>query len=314
MTEELHVAGWGVGDHVLGRYRLLRNLGRTHWVYEAEDEVTGDRVVLKTPSARDLRHPQARERFVREAKNLLRAQGPGVVRMRNFAFMNPTCPVLVMDRLEGETLAERIERGPVPVDEAIAIIGALLRTLRRLHASGLLHRDLKPANILLTSSGPVLIDFGVSRSMQDARITQAGRLVGTPWYMAPDHLMGVSADASVDLYALSAVLFELVEGRPPFDLHYAQEPIGALLRRICRQEAPKSSSPALGDVIARGLQKRRSARYTSASQMLEALNAHRDHGRVSAHRSAFLSLRARPPIARPGLVRSRASLVEQAVA
>src|SRR5688500_12681052 len=127
-----------------------------------------------------------------------------------------------MELLEGEALSERLRRGPLSVSETVPIGLGILSALSALHARGIVHRDLKPSNVFLTPHGVKLLDFGVARSVEGeapsggaaTQLTEAGAIVGTPGYLAPEALSGDPVDARSDLFAAGAVLFEMLAGRP----------------------------------------------------------------------------------------------------
>ena len=130
---------------------------------------------------------------------------------------------LAMELLEGEALSARLARGALPVAEAVPLMLGVLAALQALHARGLVHRDLKPSNVFLTPAGVKLLDFGLARPVAPAggatatELTQAGALVGTPQYMAPEQLRGEPLDARSDVFAAGALLFEMLAGRKAFE-------------------------------------------------------------------------------------------------
>ena len=127
-----------------------------------------------------------------------------------------------MELLDGESLADRLARGRLPFDEVHQHATAIVETLAVVHERGLVHRDLKPANIFLTRHGVKLLDFGLARdvrpaSVDDTSVTQAGIVMGTPRYMAPEQFRGGITDPRTDLFAAAAVIYEMAAGRPPFE-------------------------------------------------------------------------------------------------
>jgi serine/threonine protein kinase len=181
---------------------------------------------------------------------------------------------LAMAFYEGETLRRRIERGPLPLEEALEVAVAIARGLERAHQAGILHRDIKPANVMLTSRGEVkVVDFGLAKLAETSRLTQEGTTLGTPAYMSPEQVRGDEADGRSDLWSLGVVLHEMLAGAPPFKGGSAS----AVFYSILNEEPPrlgeegKSVPPAVQAVIGRTLAKRRDERHPSASALLADL-------------------------------------------
>jgi serine/threonine protein kinase len=179
-------------------------------VYAAHDERLDRRVALKLIRNADASE-QARKRFWRGARAAAAVTHPGVCQIYEIGEEEGT-PYIVMQLLEGESLAERLKRGPLPVVEATQLGAAVLDALEDLHGHGFVHRDLKPSNLFLTAHGVKVLDFGLARLLPSpasveldetpSQVTEAGALVGTPRYMAPEQLRGGSVDARTDLFAL----------------------------------------------------------------------------------------------------------------
>ena len=159
---------------------------------------------------------------------------------------------LVMELVEGESLAARLGRGPLPLAQALAVASDVAEALVAAHAAGIVHRDLKPANVMLARSGAKLLDFGLAR-LRMSRTAEAGpgvvwagplsnesALIGTPAYMAPEQLKGAAADARSDLFAFGAMLYEMISGRRAFDGGSQTELVAAILDH----EPPPLSTPA----------------------------------------------------------------------
>ncbi|MDP2305588.1 MAG: serine/threonine-protein kinase [Pseudomonadota bacterium] len=200
----------------LDRFRLLGVLGRggAGVVYEAVDPTDGVRVALKVLLGGALASPEARARFAREAQAGAGLEGPGLVRVRGVGATAEGVAWIVMDLVEGPSLADVLADGrPLPEAVAVRIARDVARALAGMHARGLAHRDVKPANVLLTVAGDVrLADFGLVVAIEaDARLTRTGQVVGTPAYMAPEQHAG-ARDVDwrrVDVYALGRVVAEL---------------------------------------------------------------------------------------------------------
>lgn len=202
------------GELVGGRYRVEAHVGGGGMsdVYRARDERRGAEVALKV--LRDEPPPQSGESFERRLGLLLRLDHPGLVRTLDVGEVGGRGYV-VAELLDGETLKERLRAGGVSVAQAVRWILTVLDALEYLHGSGVVHRDVKPQNVMLTSSGPRLLDYGLARRLGIPEAEDAERL-GTREYMAPEQLSGGNVDQRADLYACAAMLYEALTGRPPF--------------------------------------------------------------------------------------------------
>jgi serine/threonine protein kinase/tetratricopeptide (TPR) repeat protein len=264
-----------------GKYRIVRKLGEGGMgvVYAAHDERLDRPVALKLIRADDP-DEHARKRLWREARAAAAITHPGVCQIHEIGEEEGTL-FIAMQLLDGETVAARLERGPLPIEEAIPIALAALDVLEDLHRHGIVHRDLKPSNIFLTAQGVKLLDFGLARTLPsdatvenddtESRLTEAGALVGTPRYMAPEQFQGAPTDARTDLFAMGAILFEILTARPAFP--------GRTIAAICHatlyeEPPPLAGSPAVASVdriIRRGLAKRPENRPPSAAVMAREL-------------------------------------------
>jgi tRNA A-37 threonylcarbamoyl transferase component Bud32 len=201
-----------------GRYRLVRRLGVGGMgeVWEADDSVLGRRVALKVLVQELADDPRATRRFVREARATAKLTHPNVTRVYDFG-RDGGLPYLVMELLEGDTLADRLAGGPLPPAEAARIGAAVADALDAAHSQGIIHRDIKPSNVLLTPAGEVkVMDFGIAAAADETHSTTGGGLYGTAAYISPERAAGQAATPAADLYSLGAVLYELLTGRPPF--------------------------------------------------------------------------------------------------
>ena len=249
----------------IGPYLLGRELGRGGMgvVWEARHPVLGTPVALKL-LPEPLADEEARARFLREARACAELRHPHVVRVVD-AGEDRGRPWLVMDLLQGEDLARRLRRGPLPPAEAAQLAALLARALEHVHAQGVVHRDVKPGNVLLTGAGPVLIDFGLARDARHERerLTRTGELLGTPEFMAPEQAQGdpTQVGPPADVYALGATLHALLTGRPPFAGGSALE----VLRRVLVDPPPSAGvEPRLDALVLRCLQKDPAARPDAA--------------------------------------------------
>ena len=205
-------------ERVGGRYRVERKLGHGGMsvVHLAHDEVLDRPVALKLLSDVPGGDEELRDRFLREGRLAAKLSHPNVVGVYDTG-VEDRQPYLVMEYVEGCTLADEVlRRGALPAAEVTALGAQACAGLAHAHAAGVVHRDVKPHNLLLRRDGVLKVaDFGIARGTQDQTLTQAGTLLGTAAYVAPEVLRGERATTSSDLYGLGAVLYELLTGRPP---------------------------------------------------------------------------------------------------
>ena len=277
-----------VGTVLGGRYRLdrLLGVGGMGGVYEARPTAGGDPVAVKLLSVAD---PASRERiagrFAREAKAVSAVRCPHIVSILE-AGSESGRPFIAMELLRGEDLGQRLRRlGKLPLRDTLHVAAQILVALGTAHEAGIVHRDLKPDNVfLLDKDGDPffckLLDFGMSKLTPGENktialaLTKKGMAVGTPYYMAPEQARALAdVDGRADLWALGAIVFECLVGRPPFNSP-AQEQV---LLDICTKDAPdvRVLQPQLPErvakLVARALARDRGARFLSAWQMLAEL-------------------------------------------
>jgi serine/threonine-protein kinase len=226
-------------DVLLGeRYRLVRmiGLGGMGTVWEAEDEILGRPVAVKVLSESLAAGERAVRRFEREAEASARLSGPHIAAVYDFG-RSEGRPYIVLELVRGETLADRLTReGPLPPQEAARIATQVAEALEEAHAAGIVHRDVKPGNLMLTPAGDVkVMDFGIAAAAWAVRITTSGLVLGTPSYLAPEQAKGEKTTPASDVYALGAVLYEMVAGRPPF---VAESPVAVALAHVREDPAP----------------------------------------------------------------------------
>jgi serine/threonine-protein kinase len=198
-----------------GRYVIERELGHGGMatVYLARDEELGRHVAVKVLPAQLADDEAFRARFVREARLAGRLSHPNIVRVYD-AGESDARPYIVMEYVPGTSLAET---GRLPADRVVELGRQACAGLQHAHDAGLVHRDVKPANLLLRDDGVLKIaDFGIARAAESTRHTEAGTLLGTAAYLAPEQIAGEDATAATDVYSLGAVLYQLLTGRPPY--------------------------------------------------------------------------------------------------
>ena len=275
----------------LGPYEILSAIGAGGMgeVYRARDNRLNRIVAIKILPDRHATKPELRERFDREARTVASLNHPHVCTLFDVGHQNGT-DFLVMEYLEGETLAQRLTRGPLPLKETLRIATEVCEALEVAHRAAITHRDLKPANIMLTKSGAKLMDFGLAkaamaglegertgvlllsadRTMTNVSpispLTTVGEVVGTIQYMSPEQIEGNPADARSDLFALGAVLYETTTGKRPFEGKSQISVASAILEK---DPAPISAvqpltPPAFEHVVKTCLEKNPDDRFQSA--------------------------------------------------
>jgi len=266
----------------VGRYRVAGKVGEGAMgvVYKAEDERLERVVALKVIRAFD--SEASRSRFWQEARVAAQVVHPNICRIYDVA-EEQDCLVLVMEFLEGESLAQRMERGLVPAQEAAQIVLATLSALETIHKMGIVHRDLKPSNIMLSTNGTKLLDFGIAKYLPLHVATDAGEtladgtmpgvFLGTPKYASPEQFRGEPAQARSDLFSVGAMFFEMLSGQPPFGGKSFGEIAHAVLHG---SPAALSGSPAIsamGRIVHRALAREPQDRYPNAEAMAAELRA-----------------------------------------
>jgi len=233
----------------LGPYEIVAPLGAGGMgeVYRARDPRLGREVAIKVLPAHLSEHPEVRARFEREARTVSSLNHPHICVIHDVG-RDGTTDFLVMELVEGETLAQRLERGALPTADVLRIGGQIADALDKAHRAGVVHRDLKPGNVMLTRSGAKLMDFGLARSTGlipaggsgsglavsqsptiAAPLTAEGSIIGTFQYMSPEQLEGRETDARGDLWALGCLLYEMATGKRAFEGRSQASLIGAIM-------------------------------------------------------------------------------------
>ncbi|MBI5486672.1 MAG: protein kinase [Deltaproteobacteria bacterium] len=270
-----------------GKYRLTRRLGSggVGTVYEAIHAVIGQKFAVKILKPEYATSPTLALRLVQEAKAASSIDHPSIIKVFDAGRTKDGLTFLVMELLVGHELSARIRNSPEPMspDEAVDITSDVLDALVAAHKKGIIHRDLKPENVFLTR-GPhgqrwiKLLDFGIAKivdqRMAGPRLTHAGTVVGTPFYMAPEHARGArDLDVRVDVYAAGVMLFEMLTRRVPFDGQSYNEVLAKVLSEPFPR--PRKFNPGIPEgleaVMLRATAKDRDARFPTASAFLEAL-------------------------------------------
>ena len=229
----------------------------------------------QSAACRASRDPERRQRFDREARAIAALNHPHICAVHDIGEQDGL-DYLVMELLDGESLADRLTRGPMPAGEALQSAITAIETLGVVHGHGLIHRDLKPANIFLSAHGLKLLDFGLARSLTagvETALTHEGFIVGTRRYLAPEQIRGGEVDHRTDLFAAAVVIYEMLTGRPPFDRTAPLELVHAI---VYEEPAPLPSgtvAPAVEEVLRQALAKDPADRFASAAAFASALQS-----------------------------------------
>lgn len=276
----------------ISHYLILNKLGGGGMgvVYQAKDTRLGRHVALKFLPAEVALDPQALERFQREARAASALNHPHICTIHDFGKCERG-PFIVMEALEGSTLKHRISGKPLPVESMVELGIQIAEALEAAHAKSVLHRDITPSNVFVTQRGEAkLLDFGLAKLAgptgenfvrQEATATEhsrdltvPGALMGTAPYMSPEQIRGEPVDARSDIFSFGAVLYEMATGQPPFSGETIEEIREAILRK--KPTSPRKLNPRLPvqleGVVLKALEKERSARHQSASDLLDELN------------------------------------------
>src|SRR5580692_2415287 len=261
----------------IGPYRILSQVGEGGMgiVYKAHDERLDRVVALKVVRESDADSGR-RDRLLKEARTAAQVAHPHACRIYDIAEAENRL-VIVMEFIEGESLEVRIERGPLPAQEAAQVVLSVLSALEAFHKAGIVHRDLKPANIILSGSGTKLLDFGIAKckptsAPQDSEATlpeatMPGVFLGTPRYASPEQFRGQPVDARSDLYSMGAIFFEMLTGRPPFPGNSFAEIAHSVLQGSPPALSGSVAISAMGRIIHRALARDPENRYANAETM-----------------------------------------------
>ncbi len=272
----------------LGPYEIVGFIGAGGMgeVYKARDTRLDRTVAIKVLPSAISDEPDRRARFEREARTIATLSHPHICTLHDVGEQARSL-FLVMEHLAGETLADRLHKGALPIDQALEYGAQIADALAAAHRSGVVHRDLKPANIMLTKSGVKLLDFGLAKARANGDVaagisametvagdlTAQGTILGTFQYMAPEQLEGLAADPRTDIFAFGAVLYEMITGTKAFQGKTQASVIGAIMQR----DPPaisglRADSPALLDhLVARCLAKNPDDRWQSAGDVMREL-------------------------------------------
>jgi len=301
------------GTH-LGPYEIVAPIGAGGMgeVYRARDTRLGRDVAIKVLPAEFAADAERLKRFEREAKATAALSHPNILDVHDVG-THEGVPYLVEELLEGESLRERLARGPIPVREAVEIAVQVAQGLAAAHGKHIVHRDLKPANVFITNEGIVkILDFGIAKLVESVPpgeadtlthaptgATDLGRVLGTMAYMSPEQARGMPVDPRSDIFSFGVVLYEMLSGRRPFRGETATDTVAAIIKDD-PPPLPEGVPAALQGVVTQCLAKRPDQRFSSAHDLALALQAASSAGEaahvavagagvaVSAHRRRLL--------------------------
>ena len=270
-------------DSTISRYEVLEKLGEGGMgvVYKAKDPRLGRYVALKFLPPDLLANEKAKQRLLSEARAASALDHPNICTVHDIGETEDGRLFFAMAYYEGHTLAERIEQGPLPMDEALTVVSQVARGLSHAHDARVIHRDIKPSNILITERGDVkILDFGLAKRGTSS-LTDPGTRLGTVAYMSPEQALGKEVDRRTDLWSLGATFYEMVSGQKPFSgeyetavlyeiVHEAPAPLGA--------EVPEW----LREIVSKLLAKDPAQRFETSAELVAALEGHPQRSRLPA--------------------------------
>lgn len=276
-TVVIHVTPGEILDE---RWRIETRIGQGAMgsVFKGKDLRLNKPVAIKILAPEHCRKPKVLARFEREAEKMTTLRHPNIVLLHGHG-RRGALPYIVMEYLEGLSLADALQKagGTIGLHETVAVVKQIAAGLAFLHSNGLVHRDVKPQNIIIGTGGRVtILDLGVVRDQANPGLTRPGAMVGTPYYMSPEQILGAEdIDLRTDVYALGAMTFELLTGRPPFlgannfEVLYGHKNLPAPDASQLVKAVPKS----VGQVLARALSKNRYERQDSVTELATDLEA-----------------------------------------
>jgi serine/threonine protein kinase/cytochrome c-type biogenesis protein CcmH/NrfG len=257
----------------ISHYRILEKLGQGGMgvVYKAEDTKLKRTVALKFLPSELTRDTDAKERFIQEAQTASALDHPTICTIHEIDDTKDEQLFIVMAYYKGDTLRQRIDHGPLKIDDAVEITVQVARGLGRAHEAGIVHRDVKPGNIMITDRGDVkIVDFGLAKLAGQAKLTRTGFTLGTAAYMSPEQARGEEVDQRTDIWSLGVMLYEMLTGQLPFRGDHE----AALLYSIVHEDPRALSSlrpdlPApVSSIICKALQKDRAMRYQTTHDLI----------------------------------------------
>jgi eukaryotic-like serine/threonine-protein kinase len=283
----------------IGDYEILGELGKGGMgrVYKVRN-VISDRVEAMKVLLPDLAgQKDLADRFLREIKMLASLDHPNIAALRT-AFTAENQLVMIMEYVEGETLAARVERGPVPVPDALKYMDDALAALSYAHKRNIIHRDVKPSNMMVTPHGLLkLMDFGIARSGNDKNLTVTGTALGSLNYMSPEQIQGGAVDARSDIYSLGIALYEILTGKQPFKRDSDFAIMAAHMKEIAQRpiELRPDMPQGLNDIIVMAIAKDPAQRFQTADAFRGALGSVRESLAMGSQAAIPVMASAAPP-------------------
>ncbi len=272
------------GDIIADRYRVVAPIGRGAMgtVYRAEHVQISKVMAIKLLHPELQQNPENVARFHREAESASRLNHPNTVHVFDFGRTKSGSLYLVMEYVDGDDLAKVLDKdGPMPFGRVAYLCAQVAGSVEDAHAAGIVHRDLKPENIVISEGRDgetaKVLDFGLAKLFEgtvEAQVTSSGTIVGTPYYMSPEQIQGQDLDGRSDVYALGAIMYECVVGKPPFE---APNPVGVLSKHLSEEplrpsaRSPLSVPAEADEIILRCLEKDPDRRYQTAEEVRQAL-------------------------------------------
>jgi serine/threonine protein kinase/Flp pilus assembly protein TadD len=278
----------------VSHYKILEHLGGGGMgvVYRAQDLRLDRPVALKFLSPNLTRDLKARQRFVHEAKTASALQHINICTVHDIDQTPDGQIFIVMDLYTGGTLEKKIERGPLPIDEAVEIISQVAQGLAKAHEVGIVHRDIKPANLIVTDDGILkILDFGLAKLSDQTVLTKTGWPIGTAAYMSPEQARGESTDRRTDIWSLGVTFYEMLTGRRPFESEYQQALVYSIMNedakptRDIRPDVPK----AIEKICQRAMAKDPKDRYQTASEFLADIESYKAGIQLSSQTRKMLA-------------------------
>jgi eukaryotic-like serine/threonine-protein kinase len=273
-----------LGRTIAGRYQITEIIGEGGMgvVYEAWDTQVERKVAIKLVRSDSGGDRKFLTRFRRELEITSHLRHPSTIRVFEHGETEDGRPYMVMELLTGHSLADRLEQGPLPEMEALQIARQVAESLSEAHEHGVFHRDLKPDNIFIETVGVSkvvkVLDFGIAGGVDATRLTQAGEVFGTPQYMSPEQCNGLPLDHRTDIYSLACILYEMLEGRPPFS---SETPMATMLKHVrAKVPPPRNANKETSRVVLMGLRKDRSKRIQTAGRFAELIGESIGHLRA----------------------------------
>ncbi len=261
----------------ISHYTILEKIGQGGMgvVYKAEDTKLKRIVALKFLPPELTRNPEAKKRFIREAQAAAALDHPYICTVHEIDEADDRI-FIAMAFVPGQSLKERIAKGPLEIDEAVSITVQAAAGLQAAHDKGIVHRDVKPANIMLTEGGRAkIMDFGLAKLSWSADLTRTATIMGTAAYMSPEQVRGQQADLRTDIWSLGCTLYEMLTGKMPFEVPETQ----AVFYAILNTEPPSIRSrkgdipEELDRIVSKAIHKNPAGRYDDLGQMIRELDS-----------------------------------------